>query len=128
MWHMHDGDRREPRLACITLVEDCSGASVETVAGLSGAGELHQLQQGLLDHFAAQCGFCTPGMLMAAKALLDANPHPDRGEVEDALSGNICRCEPIISAVLAFSRRGDPTTPGIVEQHPGSVEQHNGYT
>jgi carbon-monoxide dehydrogenase small subunit len=97
------------------LAEDCHDGTVETVAGLSADGELHPLQQALLDHFAAQCGFCTPGMLMAAKALLDANPHPDRAEVEDALSGNICRCtgyEPIIRAVLSVSRsnarRGTP--------------------
>ena len=101
----------EPRLACITLVEDCGGASVETVAGLSGGGQLHPLQQALLDHFAAQCGFCTPGILMAAKALLDTNPQPDRRDVEDALSGNICRCtgyEPIIRAILAVSRSKTP--------------------
>ncbi len=105
----------EPRLACITLVEDCCSTSVETVVGLSPNGELHPLQQALLDHFAAQCGFCTPGMLMAAKALLDANPHPDRREVEDALSGNICRCtgyEPIIRAILAASRSGTPGDTG----------------
>jgi aerobic carbon-monoxide dehydrogenase small subunit len=105
----------EPRLACITLVEDCRGASVETVVGLAANGGLHPLQQALLDHFASQCGFCTPGMLMAAKALLDANPHPDRREVEDALSGNICRCtgyEPIIRAILAASRSGAPGNSG----------------
>lgn len=97
----------EPRLACVTLVEDCRGGTIETISGFSAGAELHPLQQALLDHFAAQCGFCTPGMLMAAKALLDSNPHPDRAEVEDALSGNICRCtgyEPIIRAVLSVSR------------------------
>jgi aerobic carbon-monoxide dehydrogenase small subunit len=105
----------EPRLACITLVEDCRGGSVETVAGLAVDGKLHPLQQALLDHFAAQCGFCTPGMLMAAKALLDTNPQPDRREVEDALSGNICRCtgyEPIIKAILAVSRGNAPSNQG----------------
>jgi aerobic carbon-monoxide dehydrogenase small subunit len=105
----------EPRLACITLVEDCRGRSVETVAGLAADGKLHSLQQSLLDHFAAQCGFCTPGMIMAAKALLGANPHPTRGDVEDALSGNICRCtgyEPIIRAILAV-------TGGSVSARPG---------
>jgi aerobic carbon-monoxide dehydrogenase small subunit len=105
----------EPRLACITLIEDCRGASVETITGLSANGELHPLQQALLDHFAAQCGFCTPGMLMAAKALLDTNPRPDRREVEDALSGNICRCtgyESIINAILAASHGVTPGDPG----------------
>jgi aerobic carbon-monoxide dehydrogenase small subunit len=96
----------EPRLSCITLVEDCRGATIETVAGLSANGDLHPLQKAFLDHFAIQCGFCAPGMLMAAKALLATNPHPNRTEVEDALSGNICRCtgyEPIIRAVLSVA-------------------------
>ena len=96
-----------PRLACITLVEDCSGRTVETVAGLAKDGQVHSLQRAFVEHFATQCGFCTPGMLMAAKALVDANPHPDRAEVEDALSGNVCRCtgyEPIIRAVLSAAR------------------------
>ncbi len=94
----------EPRLACITLAEDCEGAALDTVAGLGEGGRLHPLQQAFLDHFAAQCGFCTPGMLMAAKALLAREPNPRREDVLDALSGNICRCtgyEPIVQAVLA---------------------------
>lgn len=101
----------EPRLACITLAEDCGGRTIETVAGLAADGELHPLQRAFIDHFATQCGFCTPGILIAAKALLDVNPHPNRAEVEDALSGNICRCtgyEPIIRAVLAVARRNAP--------------------
>jgi carbon-monoxide dehydrogenase small subunit len=98
----------EPRLACVTLAEDCVAKTVETVAGLSSSdGGLHPLQQAFLDNFAAQCGFCTPGMLMAAKALLDVNPHPGRADVVEALSGNICRCtgyEPIIQAILSVSQ------------------------
>ncbi len=94
----------EPRLACITLAEDCSGAAVDTAAGLSDGATLHPLQQAFMDHFAAQCGFCTPGMLMAAKALIDGQPQPSRDDVVEALSGNICRCtgyEPIVQAVLS---------------------------
>ena len=94
----------EPRLACITLAATCEGRSIETADSLPGAGGLHPLQQAFMDHFAAQCGFCTTGMLMAAKALLDGNPSPTREEVVDAIGGNICRCtgyEPIIEAVLA---------------------------
>lgn len=94
----------EPRLACITLAEDCDGSDLATVAGLSEGGRIHPLQQAFIDHFASQCGFCTPGMLMAAKALLAREPHPSRDDVLDALSGNICRCtgyEPIVQAVLA---------------------------
>lgn len=92
----------EPRLACITLVEDCRGTSVRTVAGLAADGKLHPLQQALLDHFAAQCGFCTSGMILAARVLLDRNPRPSREEIAAALSGNMCRCtgyRPIIEAV-----------------------------
>jgi len=97
----------ELRLACLTLAETCEGASIETTAGLAGGGELHPLQRAFTEGFAAQCGFCTPGMLMAAKALLNHTPDPSREEVVEALSGNICRCtgyEPIINAVLAAAR------------------------
>ena len=94
----------EPRLACITLAATCGGRSIETAESLPGADGLHPLQRAFMDHFAAQCGFCTTGMLMAAKALLDANPTPTRDDVVDAVGGNICRCtgyEPIIEAILA---------------------------
>ena len=97
----------EPRLACITLAATCDGRAIETVESLPGPGGLHPLQQAFMDHFAAQCGFCTTGMLMAARALLNANPSPTREEVVDAISGNICRCtgyEPIVEAVLAATR------------------------
>ena len=94
----------EPRLACITLAATCQGRAIETAESLPGPAGLHPLQQAFMDGFAAQCGFCTTGMLMAARALLDANPSPTREDVVDAISGNICRCtgyEPIIEAVLA---------------------------
>jgi aerobic carbon-monoxide dehydrogenase small subunit len=94
----------EPHLACITLAETVAGRAVETADGLKSGPDLHPLQRTFMEHFAAQCGFCTPGMLMAAKALLDCNPSPTRTEVVEAISGNICRCtgyEPIINAVLA---------------------------
>ena len=97
----------ELRLSCLTLAESCEGQTVETTGGLSAQGVLHPLQRAFLDGFAAQCGFCTPGMIMAAKALLDRTPNPSRDEVIEALSGNICRCtgyEPIINAVLSAAR------------------------
>ena len=99
----------EPRLACLTLAATCEDRVVETVESLPGPGGLHPLQQAFMDHFAAQCGFCTTGMLMAAKALLDANPSPTRGDVVEAIGGNVCRCtgyEPIIEAVLAAAHPG----------------------
>ena len=94
----------EPHLSCLTLAETCQGRAVETADGLKNGPELHPLQVAFMEHFAAQCGFCTPGMLMAAKAMLDRNPSPTREEAVEAISGNICRCtgyEPIINAVLA---------------------------
>lgn len=98
----------QPHLGCLTLAETVEGRSIETTGGLAGA-ELHPLQQAFMDNFAAQCGFCTPGMLMAAKALLDRNPSPSREEVVEAIAGNICRCtgyEPIITAILDAASRG----------------------
>lgn len=93
-----------PRLACLTLAEDVTDRKVETVRGLEGPDGLDPLQQSFLDGFATQCGFCTPGMIMAAKALLNRNPRPSRDDVTDAIVGNYCRCtgyEPIIKAILA---------------------------
>ena len=97
----------ELALSCLTLAETCEGKAVETTTGLNRGGDMHPLQRAFIEGFAAQCGFCTPGMIMAAKTLLDHTPNPSRDEVIDALSGNICRCtgyEPIINAVLAAAR------------------------
>jgi carbon-monoxide dehydrogenase small subunit len=96
-------------LSCLTLAETVAGRAVETLDGLKDGPNLHPLQRAFMEHFAAQCGYCTPGMLMAAKALLDRNPTPSRTEVVEAISGNICRCtgyEPIINAVLAAAAGG----------------------
>lgn len=90
-------------LACLTLAETAEGARIDTAAGLAGGPDLHPLQKAFIEGFAAQCGFCTPGMLMAARALLESNPDPDRDQVAEAISGNLCRCtgyEPIINAIL----------------------------
>jgi carbon-monoxide dehydrogenase small subunit len=92
----------EPYLSCLMLAETIQGRSVETTAGL-GQARLHPLQEAFMERFAAQCGYCTPGMLMSAKALLDRNPRPSREEVIEAIAGNLCRCtgyEPIIAAIL----------------------------
>ena len=98
----------EAHLSCLTLAASVQGRSVETLDSLKDGPRLHPLQQAFMDHFAAQCGYCTPGMLMAAKALLDRNPTPTRVEVVEAISGNICRCtgyEAIIEAVLDAAQR-----------------------
>ena len=97
----------EPHLSCLTLAETVEGRKVSTTGGLANGPQLHPLQKAFMENFAAQCGYCTPGMLMAAKSLLDRNPSPSRDEVVEAISGNICRCtgyEPIINAVLDAAR------------------------
>ena len=91
------------KLACLVPTERANGTTVATIESLGENGALHPLQRAFADGFAAQCGFCTAGMILAAKALLDHNPDPDRADVIDAISGNICRCtgyEPIIKAIL----------------------------
>ncbi|MEM9762551.1 MAG: (2Fe-2S)-binding protein [Pseudomonadota bacterium] len=93
-----------PHLACLVLAEAAAGRRVDTTAGLQTGPEPHPLQRHFMEGFAAQCGYCTPGMLMAAKALLDGNPNPTREAVIEAISGNLCRCtgyEPIVDAILA---------------------------
>lgn len=99
-----------PRLACLTLAQAAEGRRVETVAGLADGARLHPLQEAFAEGFAAQCGYCTPGMLMAARALLDREPRPTREQVVEAISGNLCRCtgyEPIVEAILAAAGRMD---------------------
>jgi 2-isopropylmalate synthase len=82
----------EPVLSCITPVWEAEGRAVTTVEGLAPAGALSPLQQAFDRHGAAQCGFCTPGILMSAHALLERNSAPSRDEIKEALSGNLCRC------------------------------------
>jgi carbon-monoxide dehydrogenase small subunit len=94
----------EPVLACLMLAETVAGKTIETADGLKTGPDLHPLQIAFMENFAAQCGYCTPGMLMAAKALLGRYRSPSRAEVVEAISGNICRCtgyEPIIAAILS---------------------------
>ncbi len=93
----------ELKLACLLPAQRVQGTRIETVEGIGVNGALHPLQRAFAEGFAAQCGFCTSGMIMAAKALLDRNPDPGRADVVEAISGNICRCtgyEPIINAIL----------------------------
>ena len=81
-----------PVLSCLALALSHRDARVETVEGMAQGGALHPLQQAFAELGAAQCGYCTPGFLLAAKSLLDATPSPTRAEIKDALSGNLCRC------------------------------------
>jgi carbon-monoxide dehydrogenase small subunit len=92
----------EPMLSCILPAEDVEGQNVLTLEGITPTDGLHPLQQAFHENYAVQCGFCTPGMIMISKALLDRNPSPSREEIAEALSGNLCRCtgyDPIIAAV-----------------------------
>lgn len=98
----------KPVLACLTLAIEAQGKDILTVEGLARDGQLHPLQQAFIDYGAIQCGFCTPGMLLSAKALLDENPQPTETEIKEALSGNLCRCTgyaKIIQAVEAATQQ-----------------------
>ncbi|MDQ8155096.1 MAG: (2Fe-2S)-binding protein [Gemmatimonadota bacterium] len=93
--------------ACLTLTAACDGAAVQTVEGLADGGTLHPLQQAFITHDAAQCGYCTPGQLLAAAALLDQRPHPTDDEIRTAMSGNLCRCGTYPKIVTAIRSVAD---------------------
>jgi len=98
-------------LSCMTLTIECGGREITTIEGLGDpkTGTLDPLQQSFIDHTAFQCGFCTPGMIMSSKALLNENAHPSEEEVKEALSGNFCRCishYQVVEAVMAASGKG----------------------
>jgi carbon-monoxide dehydrogenase small subunit len=88
--------------SCLVLAVEAHGKEVMTIEGLAQNGELHPMQQAFIDHGALQCGFCTPGMILSAKALLDENPDPTEDEVKEALSGNLCRCTGYTDALNAI--------------------------
>ena len=92
-----------PRLACLTLASRCEGASIETIESLARGGRLSALQQAFHEKLGTQCGFCTPGMILAAEALLRANPSPDEAAIREALSGNLCRCTGYVKIVEAVA-------------------------
>lgn len=97
----------KPVPSCLLLAMEAQGKEILTVEGLAKDGKLHPVQQAFLKHGGFQCGFCTPGMMMSAKALLDENPHPTEDEVKKALAGNLCRCtgyNQIIESVLAVGK------------------------
>jgi carbon-monoxide dehydrogenase small subunit len=98
----------QPMNSCLLPVEDITGQSVTTLDGITPLEGLHPLQQAFLDSMATQCGYCTPGMILVGKALLDRNPNPSRAEITEALSGNVCRCtgyEPIARAIEAAAQQ-----------------------
>jgi carbon-monoxide dehydrogenase small subunit len=100
----------EPVNSCLVLAPQIDGRRVMTVEGLAPEGKLHPLQESFLDHDAVHCGFCSPGMLLSAKALLDWKPRPTETEIRTAISGNLCRCtgyQQIVEAIAQAARAGD---------------------
>jgi carbon-monoxide dehydrogenase small subunit len=89
--------------SCLMLALDARGKEIWTIEGVGKGGDLHPLQRAFVEHGAIQCGFCTPGMIMAGKALLDKNPHPSEQEIKDALAGNLCRCTGYVKILEAVS-------------------------
>jgi len=103
----------EPQLSCLVLAVECEGRQIETVEGLARGAELHPLQAAFADLGAAQCGYCTPGILMTAKALLEREPHPSRERIREAVSGNLCRCtgyQQIYEAIEAAAQQMERET------------------
>ncbi|MBI2319901.1 MAG: (2Fe-2S)-binding protein [Betaproteobacteria bacterium] len=94
----------EPVNSCLTLAVDAVGKQITTIEGLARDGKLDPLQQAFIDHHGLQCGYCTPGMILSAKALLEENPHPTETEIRESLAGNLCRCgsyQKIIQSIQA---------------------------
>jgi carbon-monoxide dehydrogenase small subunit len=99
----------EPVNSCLVLAVETNGHRVETIESLSKNGEIHPIQQAFVNHNAIQCGFCTPGMVMTAKAFLDKNPDPTKQQVKEAIVGNLCRCTGyvrIVDAIMDVAKKG----------------------
>src|SRR5581483_9963164 len=119
----------EPRPSCVMLAAQAGGCTLTTVESLGSARKLHPLQEAFVDSGAIQCGFCTPGMVLSAHALLQRNPNPSEAEVRDALSGNLCRCTGYVKPVQAVLRavailRGESFAS---LSRPGSTENYTSW-
>ena len=98
----------KPVLSCLMLAVQADGKNITTIEGLSEQGRLHPIQEAFIEHHGMQCGFCTPGMILSAKALLDRNSDPSEQEVREAICGNLCRCgsyPKIIKSILAAAKK-----------------------
>jgi len=98
----------EPVNSCLVLAVECDGAEIVTVEGLSADGRLDPLQEALVKTGGVQCGFCTPGILISARALLDRNPHPGEDEIREALVGNLCRCTGYVRIIAGVQAAAIP--------------------
>ncbi len=98
----------KPVVACLVLAVEAQGKDIITIEGVADGENLHPIQQAFIDHDGLQCGFCTPGTIMSAKALLDNNPHPEEEDIREAISGNLCRCtgyDKIVESIQAAAQR-----------------------
>jgi carbon-monoxide dehydrogenase small subunit len=96
--------------SCLVFIAEAEGREITTIEGLSWGGELHPLQQAFMDEGAVQCGFCTPGMILTAKAFLDSNPKPNESQIREGIAGNLCRCtgyEKIIRAIMSVAQASE---------------------
>jgi len=108
--------------SCLILAVEVDGSEIQTIEGLRSGGKLHPVQEAFIQYGAIQCGFCSPGMMMSAKALLDQYPNPTEEQVKMAMSGNLCRCtgySKIIEAILAVARKKNPPSALIKESPSG---------
>lgn len=97
--------------SCLILIGEVKGKAITTIEGLARGGKLHPLQQAFMDEGAVQCGFCTPGLILTAKALLDSNPKPSESQIREGIAGNLCRCtgyDKIVRAIMTASQAEDP--------------------
>ncbi len=95
-------------LSCVTMAVTCQGKNIITIEGLSKGGQLHPLQTAFMEKGAVQCGFCTPGVILSAKALLDVNPRPSEKEIKEAIAGNLCRCTGYVKILEAVRSVAGP--------------------
>ncbi|MCK4596687.1 (2Fe-2S)-binding protein [bacterium] len=101
----------QPVNSCLILAVQAQGHRIVTIEGLEQDGELDPVQQAFIDEGAVQCGFCTPGMVLSARALLDRLPHPDEGQIKEAISGHLCRCTGYAAILRAIRRAGEGDKP-----------------
>jgi carbon-monoxide dehydrogenase small subunit len=103
----------QPFYSCLTLAVEVQGKAITTIEGLADGARLHPIQQAFVDHAAIQCGFCSPGMILVTKALLDENPRPTQQEAREAISGNVCRCTGYAKIVEAMLSAAEMVQEGV---------------